>query len=459
MDRIAAQAPSPPSWTMQLKAIITMSWLNWLLFCIPISWALHFTKQNDTIVFAFSFLAILPLAKLLGFATEELLDHMDAAPMLGGFLNATLGNAIELIVAIIALMKCELHVVRSSLVGTILSNLFLVLGTGLISGGSRFPEQGFDLTSVSINSPLLTIAVVAMLLPSAFHFMAAATTANAAGDPTKVDNWIGLSLGAAVILLLVYSYHPMGRPWARQDEELPEQLAQSANRGNGESPNGPRQFLSHLGRNVTVQPIALADRPNVQRMHVGFAAVNDDGIDDDLEANTTPVANGLNFSLGLTISLIGLLTVLVIETVAFLVDAIGGVVEMFPSISKQWIGLILLPILGNAAEHVTAVSVSVKARLELALGVAVGSSIQIALFVIPLCVVVGWLIGQPFTMLFDPLEFVVLILSVIAVRWRIQDGKLNGIILTCAYVITAVVFWFHTDTTIVADCQPAGSSA
>jgi Ca2+:H+ antiporter len=116
--------------------------MNLLLVCIPVSWALNFAEnEKHTLVFIFSFLAIIPLAKLLSFATEEL--SMRVGQTLAGLLNATLGNAVELIVAIIALVKCELHIVQSSLVGSILSNLLLVLGMCFFAGGTRFSEQGF----------------------------------------------------------------------------------------------------------------------------------------------------------------------------------------------------------------------------------------------------------------------------------------------------------------------------
>jgi len=146
-------------------------------------------------------------------------------------------------------------------------------------------------------------------------------------------------------------------------------------------------------------------------------------------------------------------TVLVAFTAEFLVDSINGLVETTP-LSQEWVGLILLPIVGNAAEHVTAVTVSVKDKLDLSIGVAVGSSIQIALLVIPFIIVLGWIIGKPITLLFDPFEAVVLFLTVITVNYVVADGQSNwleGMILMCLYIIIGTTLWFYPGS------DPAGS--
>ncbi|TFY53839.1 hypothetical protein EVJ58_g9216 [Rhodofomes roseus] len=155
-------------------------------------------------------------------------------------------------------------------------------------------------------------------------------------------------------------------------------------------------------------------------------------------------------SVPVTIGLLVVVTVLVAVTAEWLVDSIDGLTDS-GHIQKEWVGLILLPIVGNAAEHVTAVTVSVKDKLTLSLGVAVGSSIQIALFVIPFIVILSWIIGKPLTMLFDPFESIVLFLSVLVVNYTVQDGKSNwleGMILMCLYLIIAVTFWYYPGVSI-----------
>jgi len=153
-------------------------------------------------------------------------------------------------------------------------------------------------------------------------------------------------------------------------------------------------------------------------------------------------------SVYMTIGLLAVVTVIVAVTAEWLVDSIDGLTQG-NKISKEFVGIILLPIVGNAAEHVTAVSVSVKDKLTLSLGVAVGSSIQIALFVIPFIMVLAWILGKPLTMLFDPYESVALFLAVITVNYVVQDGKSNwleGMILMCLYVILGTTFWFYPGT-------------
>jgi len=143
--------------------------------------------------------------------------------------------------------------------------------------------------------------------------------------------------------------------------------------------------------------------------------------------------------------LLAVITVLVAVTAEWLVDSINGLTAS-GKIKQEFVGLILLPIVGNAAEHVTAVTVSVKDKLNLSLGVAVGSSIQIALFVIPFIVVLGWILGKPMSLLFDPYESIALFLSVLTVNYVVQDGKSNwleGMILMCLYVIIALTFWYY----------------
>ncbi|KAI1797366.1 calcium/proton exchanger [Ganoderma leucocontextum] len=442
--------PAPPLW-QGIKAIVLMSWLNVLLVFIPISWACHFalpkSNNNDTLTFVFSFLAIVPLAKLLAFATDEL--SMRVGQTLAGLLNATLGNAVELIVAIIALVQCQLQVVQASLVGSILSNLLLVLGMCFFAGGTRFSEQGFGIGVTQLNSSLLTISVIAVLLPAAFH-----TTAGAAiPDDVESKDILAVSHGAAIILLIIYlSYlvfqlfshkdlyddkHPdifkstkyQGRLRRRRTQTAPVAVEPDAS----SVPLARITSGSLTGSPPTSPSAGHRELPDTESAPVSQPESEDEG-------EETP-----QMSVGLTIGLLVVVTVIVAVTAEWLVDSINGLTAS-GKISKEFVGMILLPIVGNAAEHVTAVTVSVKDKLTLSLGVAVGSSIQIALFVIPFIVTLGWIIGKPLSLLFDPFESIVLFLSVLVVNYVVQDGKSNwleGMILMCLYVIIAVTFWYY----------------
>ncbi|KAJ3998956.1 Calcium/proton exchanger [Lentinula boryana] len=412
-----------PSFLQSMKSIIMASWLNVLLVCIPVSWALNFAmKDQHTLVFIFSFLAIIPLAKLLAFATDEL--SIRVGQTLAGLLNATLNremrklnpssptvssfvSSVELIVAIIALVQCKLHIVQSSLIGSILSNLLLVLGMCFFAGGLRFSEQGFGAVATQLNSSLLTLSVIAVLLPAAFHMNVTTET-----DSDEGQDILKVSHGVALVLLFIYASYLFFQLYSHATLYTDDDA----------KPSTPYPKRRHRGTNIEeTQP------------------------DGDLERNKEEEAETPQMSLFTTIALLVIVTVFVAVTAEWLVDSIDGLTST-GAISEEFVGIILLPIVGNAAEHVTAVTVSVKDKLTLSLGVAVGSSIQIALFVIPFIITLGWILGKPLTLLFDPYESITLFLAVLTVNYCVQDGKSNwleGMILMCLYVILCVTFWYY----------------
>lgn len=433
---------APPFWK-GLKSIILSSWFNVLLVFIPVSWALNFAKPDShTVIFVTAFLAIIPLAKLLAFATEEL--SMRTGQTIAGLLNATLGNAVELIVAIIALTKCQLQIVQSSLVGSILSNLLLVLGMCFFAGGTRFSEQGFGISASQINSSLLALAVIAVLLPAAFDSAVRSGTSPNGNSTSKLDedfqmDILHLSHGIAIILLLIYVAYIVFQLWTHTHlyEDSGEEVAISK-----------KYDLHHKARpSDNAAGASSSTNPTLNDAENGNGHVNGNGAAATTEKQEEEVEQPQT-SLLLAIVLLVVVTVLVAVTAEFLVDSVDGLTEN-GGISKEFVGIILLAIVGNAAEHVTAVTVSVKDKLTLSIGVAVGSSIQIALFVIPFIVTLGWIIGKPLTMLFDPLESVVLFFAVLVTNYVVADGKSNwleGAILFFLYVICAIIFWYYPGT-------------
>ncbi|KAJ6619688.1 Sodium/calcium exchanger protein-domain-containing protein [Mycena sp. CBHHK59/15] len=410
-----------PGVLASIKSILFASWLNVLLVFIPISWAFNFAqKDSHTLIFVFSFLSIIPLAKLLAFATDEL--SMRVGQTLAGLLNATLGNAVELIVAIIALTKCELSIVQSSLIGSILSNLLLVLGMCFFAGGVKFSEQGFGASATQLNSSLLTISVIAVLLPAAFRFsVTAASDADAGLDILK------LSHGVALILLFIYGSY------------LFFQLYSHATLYGADSDD--------VIKSTKYVPREKKSKGDTANNTITTGTTDMEQAVEPEEEEEVP-----KLSLVMTIGLLAVVTVVVAVTAEWLVDSIDGLTAG-GGINKEFVGVILLPIVGNAAEHVTAVSVSVKDKLTLSLGVAVGSSIQIALFVIPFIVTLGWILGKPLTMLFDPFESI----AFATVNYVVQDGKSNwleGMILMCLYIILGTTFFFYpgSSSDIIPKC-------
>ncbi|KAH9452074.1 hypothetical protein Pst134EA_026009 [Puccinia striiformis f. sp. tritici] len=372
---------SNPTYKQSFDAIIRSSWLNLLLVFIPISWALHFATPNqDAAIFTTCMLAIIPLAKLLGFGTEEI--AMRVGQTLGGLLNATLGNAVELIVAILALVKCELVVVQSSLLGSILSNLLLVLGMCFFAGGVRFSEQAFSITAAQLNSSLLIMSVIAILIPAGFH--AAFSNLN---DSVEGPDVLKMSRGISVILLVIYAAYLVFQLWSHA--HIYSQTSTSSQEHQGHTTWTGHKIL-RPSNSVRAQQAFNMVRNSAE------GSSHPEPIEEEGEEEEVPTLNPIS-----AIILLALSTALVGVTSEWLVDSINGITRT-GVISEAWVGLILLPIVGNAAEHLTAVSVSVKDKLDLSMAVAVGSSIQIALFVVPLLVILGWIMDKPLTLLFDP---------------------------------------------------------
>ncbi|MCJ1317577.1 hypothetical protein MMC15_002902 [Xylographa vitiligo] len=373
-----------PAYTARIAYLTLKSnYVNVLLVFVPLGIVAGAMGWNPTAVFLLNFFAIMPLASLLSFATEEL--SVKLGQTLGGLLNATFGNAVELIVSIVALRDGQIRIVQSSMLGSILSNMLLVLGCCFLAGGSRYREQHFNSLVASTMSSLMAVASASLIIPATLYNVMAANKSTT----DKEDNILILSHGTAIIMLILYVLYLFFQLKTHSyifDEEDQD--------SDGEEPE-EAQILS---------PWAA-----------GIALV--------------------------------VVTVMVAVCAEYLVDSIDAIVQT-AHISKTFIGLILLPIVGNAAEHVTAVVVSLKNKMDLAIGVAIGSSLQIALGVTPFLVILGWIIGQPMTLHFETFETVVFFLSVLVVNYLIQDGKSNyleGAMLVGTYIIIALAFYVYPD--------------
>ncbi|KAI9652275.1 MAG: hypothetical protein M1829_001684 [Trizodia sp. TS-e1964] len=375
------------------------NYVNIFLVFVPIGIIAGATGWNPTVVFVLNFCAIIPLAALLSFATEEISVHVGET--LGGLLNATFGNAVELIVSIVALKNNEIRIVQSSMLGSILSNILLVLGCCFIAGGVVKQEQDFNRTVASTMSSLMAVSSASLIIPATLY-------AVMTSSPESDRNILILSHGTAIILLILYIMYLVFQ--LKTHSNLFEASSESEHHTDPESANNEGQEDVNNG----VQEEAEED----EHMSTWGAA-----------------------------GVLVLVTLLVAVCAEYLVDSIESVVET-AHISKTFIGLILLPIVGNAAEHVTAVVVASKNKMDLALGVAIGSSMQIALLVTPFLVILGWIIGRDMTLHFEVFETVVFFLSVLVVNYLIQDGKSNyleGAMLIGLYAIIALAFYVYPD--------------
>jgi len=399
----------------QFKATILGSWVNVLLVCVPIGFALKYSNANGYAVFIVNFIAIIPLAAMLSFATEELALY--TGETLGGLLNASFGNATELIVSVIALAQNKILIVQTSLIGSMLSNLLLVLGMCFFFGGMNRVVQHFNITVAQTASSMLAVSIGSLIIPTAFQRFGN----NPAGGVEPI------SRGTAIIMLLVYAAY------------LIFQLKTHVEIFNSPSQKSEKKKGSTREKGETLMGIA--------RIGAGTAAsaggqVNQSNLVHTEEEEETPALSVIGALVTLTVA-----TVFIAFTSEFMVSGIDYIVE-HGHISEEFVGLILVPIVGNAAEHATAVTVAIKDKMDLAIGVAVGSSMQIALFVFPLMVVISWcgLGDDAMTLDFDGFQVAVLFIAVLLVNYLIQDGEshwLEGILLMAVYIIIAVSAWFY----------------
>ncbi|KAJ7104132.1 hypothetical protein B0H15DRAFT_808697 [Mycena belliarum] len=457
------------------RTIVLGSWINILMVFIPLSCFLDVAHPKSRLLtFIFCMLSLIPLVKLHDISTRELAIRIGGSKT--GLVNASMSNIVEIVVAISALGKCELRVVQSSLIGSMLSKLLLVLGLCLFAGGVRFSEQGFDATATQLHSSLLSLSVGAVLLPAAYHF-ALSDNSSIALD-IQMQNILKMSHGVSVLLLFIYGsylFFQLGTHTHLYDDggtgRKRQQSATIPSSPMRLSP--PRSIYSSYRSPYSTSETTLAE----QHTQSGIPMCRDgsrssayllekpriETIEHPLYEHRPPPASPAMRSIEhplyeesggkeerqpqLSLFLIVVLLTVVTVAVAFTADRL---VESMDSIStavrKEWIALILLPAVSSIAECITAVNVSVKDQLNFAISVAVGSTIQTALFVIPFMISLAWAMGKPLALLFDPFESLVLYISVQVMTYVMADGKSNyleGIVLLCLYIIIAVSFWFY----------------
>jgi len=355
-------------------------------------------EQQEMAVFLFATLSLIPLAALIGRATEDLEYYV--GPIAGGLLNATFGNAPEIIIGIFALQEGLISVVKASITGSIISNSLLVLGSSLAVGGWRWGKQYFSARDAGQYSAMMVLAVASLLIPFTATFVIA--------DVQRIQM---LSVAIAIVLLLVYVLY----------------LALHVFHVRA----GRRNPTRH-GKVVSPSPIEESDE--VEEV----AAVTGNADRRELDGQRVPPKRWLA-TLMLLIATMG-----TAWNSELLVGAIKPVTEQL-GWSKVFIGLVIIPIVGNAAEHSSALYIAYKDRVDLSMAIAAGSSIQVATFVAPLLVLLSLFYPLHLDMVFSPLELVVLGLSAILFALISLDGEsswLAGVQLMALYVIAAIVFFF-----------------
>lgn len=343
-----------------------------LIIAIPIAMMARIYGWGDIWVFTLSATGVIPMAHFIGVATKVLADH--TGPRIGGLLNATLGNAAELIITIFAIKEGLLELVKASITGSILGNLLLVLGMSMVYGGLRFGVQSFDRRQASHNSILLTLAVIALLIPSVFsHYIGNEGS-------VKVE---AFSLGVAGIMILLYALGVIFSLKASGNQSKSTDAADL---------HVQRDSRWSLRQSIIMLCLSTAGVAYLSELLVG---------------SVEPVVAGLG-------------------------------------ISEFFLGIILVPIIGNVAEHLVAIQVAGQNNMDLSVEISIASSLQIALFVAPVLVFVSLIMGNPLTLIFNQLELLALIAGVIITALVSMDGESNwleGAELLAVYAILGLAFF------------------
>ncbi len=372
-----AERRLPPHLEPQRRRPATPTGFHWgrlLLLAVPASAGLAWQGAADTLVFLVACLGVVPLAGIMGEATEQLAERSGSA--IGGLLNATFGNAAELIIAIVALRAGLVELVKASITGSILGNLLLILGLSLVAGGIRTPILKFSRTAAGMSAAMLALAVVGLIFPALFHSVHPGT--EAARLPISE---LQLSEAVAVILALTYGCSLV--------------------------------FSLHTHKTLF-------------------------GPDPD----STPMV--ATWSLGKAVGALALATGGVVLESELLVRSVGGVTSGL-GLSQAFLGLIVIPIIGNAAEHGSAVMMARRGKTDLSMQIALGSSTQVALLVAPALVLAGLLLGHPLNLVFSALEVVALAVSTVVVAIITLDGEshwFEGVQLLAVYAMVAAAAFF-----------------
>jgi Ca2+:H+ antiporter len=353
-----------------IKSFLSSNPLSVLLLFLPLTLVSEILGWGPLVVFIFACIAIIPMAAYIGVATESLAFF--TGPRIGALLNATLGNAAELIITIAAIRAGLLELVKASITGSILGNLLLVMGFAFIVGGVRHGRQQFNRTSAARHAILLILAVLAMLIPSLF---------SGSIGPSASPRVEVLTLGVAIVMIILYV---LG--------------------------------LVDAARSAEPSASYSEDPRNSHRRHW-----------------TLPVSI--------------LILLLATAGIAWLSEVLVGVVEPVVAdlgVSEFFLGIILIPIIGNAAEHLVAVQFAGQNKMDLSVEIAISSSLQVALLVAPLLVFLSLAFGHPLTLIFNPLELLALIAGVLIAVLVSADGEstwLEGATLTGIYLILSLAFF------------------
>jgi Ca2+:H+ antiporter len=369
-------------------------WVDALVVFVPIAIALELLGADPTWIFITAALGIVPLAGILGEATDVLAHR--AGAQIGALLNATFGNAAELIITIVAIRAGLIEVVKASITGSIIGNILLVLGLSVLVGGIRNGYQHFQQRRASVSVTTLTIAVIGLVIPAVFDH---AIEANSRLDIEYLSIGVAVALMVGYVLSLIFTLRTRGEDVLALNPEAEEE---------GAGQDAAQKVAEHVAQEQT----AASDPPS--------------------------------WSMRQALAILAVSVVFIAALSEILVGAIEPVIREH-GLTELFVGVIIVPIIGNAAEHLVAVEMALKNKMEVAIGIALGSSMQIALFVGPLLVFLSLLAGHPMSLVFNPFELAALGAAVVIAALISLDGESNwleGAQLLIVYAILALAFYY-----------------
>src|ERR671911_1005559 len=357
-------------------------WPYLLVPFIPIAIALELAHADPSIVFVASALGVIPTAALMGRATEELAAR--SGPGIGGFLNVTFGNAPEIIIAFFALREGLLEVVKASLVGSILGNVLLVMGAAMLVGGLKRERQFFDRTAANVTALMLLLAVVALIMPALFELVQGTGLPRPDAEAVNYDSDVEkLSVGVAIVLLLTYAAGLLFSLRTHKDLFNP---------AHGEE--------DHIGEHWSVRKSVIA---------LALAGVA-----------------------------VGVMSEILVGSISEASESIG--------LSPFFVGIIVVAIVGNAAEHWVAIYFAARDKMDLAVNFSIGSSAQITLFAAPVLVLLSLVVGDfPMALVFNGFELGAIVFAVLIALQVTQEGEstwFEGLQLLAVYVVLGLTFYF-----------------
>lgn len=347
--------------------------LSMMLVAIPVGFWTKYAELEPQWIFLSNFLAVIPLAWLIGKATEDAAARLGETA--GGLMNATFGNVVEMLLCISGIQNDEIIVVQCTLLGSILSNLLLVMGCSFLAGGFFYHFQTYNQAGAATQCSLLTLSVFAIGMPTIY--------VNILKQDEEWEHMVSVSRLSSIFLLFTYGCYLFF------------------------------QLKTHAS-----------------------LFQDEGGEEDEEQPDLSPISASI---------LLAVATVVTSFCTDFLIDAIKGTVDSM-NVSREFVGIIMLPIIGNAAEHYTAITCAMRNKMDLALGVAAGSSCQMGLLVTPFCVLVGWFLDKEMTLNFHAFQVAVLLFSVFLVTSILNTGSstwLEGYILLVTYFVVALVYFFE----------------